>query len=405
MKTGNRAIGQSGRRDGALMPLLALTLVIAASGCGGDGGSHVAPATVSHAVPESDISTITLTEQAETRLGIKVAKLERRAVAATRTVGGEIVIPPGHAVLVTAPVAGLVITPATAAALTAGSRVEMNQPLVELLPLPPDRDIARAREDFSVAEARYAEARMEAERVQKLFADRLVSAREHERVQANFRAAEATLQHARTQLEALTRGVSSATPSVDALVIRSPVNGIVRSLRVAPRQTVAAGTALFELEQLDVLWVRVPVYVGDVSQLETTREVTIGTLGSQGFTQHARPVRAPPTANPSAASADIFYEMMGSARVRPGERVNVTIPLRRGAAEQLVIPWSAILHDAQGGAWIYERIRPHVYARRRVDLSHVQGDLAVLARGPAPGIDVVIEGAAELFGTEFGAGH
>ena len=63
------------------------------------------------------------------------------------------------------------------------------------------------------------------------------------------------------------------------------------------------------------------------------------------------------------------------------------------------------MHDAQGGTWVYEQTKPHTYVRRRVDLSRVQGDLAILARGPAPGTVVVIEGAAELFGTEFGAGH
>jgi RND family efflux transporter MFP subunit len=356
-------------------------------------------------VPESDITTVTLTEQAETRLGIKVAPLEKRTLDAVRTIGGEVVIPPGRSLVVTAPVAGLVLTPAQASMVLAGASVEQNQPLLELVPLPPDRDIARAREDLSVAEARHAEARLEAERVQKLFADRLVSTREYERVQANFRAAEATLQNARAQFEALTQGTVTSSNTVATLTIRSPVSGVVRAMQVAPRQTVAAGAPLFELDQLDRLWVRVPVYVGDVNQLATGRAVTVATLGGQGVTRRAQPVRAPPSANPSAASADIFYQLIGTANLRPGERVNVMIPLRSGASEQLVVPWSAILHDAQGGAWVYEQIRPQVYARRRVDLSHVQGDLAVLARGPVPGTVVVIEGAAELFGTEFGAGH
>jgi len=38
-----------------------------------------------------------------------------------------------------------------------------------------------------------------------------------------------------------------------------------------------------------------------------------------------------------------------------------------------------------------------------VELKHVVESLAVLARGPAPGTKVVAAGAAELFGTEFGA--
>ena len=54
---------------------------------------------------------------------------------------------------------------------------------------------------------------------------------------------------------------------------------------------------------------------------------------------------------------------------------------------------------------MYENPSAHVYVRRRVEVSHVIGDLAVLARGPAEGTVVVVIGAAELFGAEFGVAH
>jgi hypothetical protein len=53
---------------------------------------------------------------------------------------------------------------------------------------------------------------------------------------------------------------------------------------------------------------------------------------------------------------------------------------------------------------LYVRTAPTVFSRVRIELSHVVGGLAVLRRGPAAGTDVVSSGAAELFGTEFGAG-
>jgi multidrug efflux pump subunit AcrA (membrane-fusion protein) len=184
------------------------------------------------------------------------------------------------------------------------------------------------------------------------------------------------------------------------------VAGVIRSVYVAPAQSVAAGALLFEIAQLDRMWVRVPVYVGEIGELASDRPVAVALLGNQLSTLRARPVQAPPSANAAAASADLFYELTSTtAGLRPGERVSVAVPLRSGTSEQLVVPWSAILHDAQGGTWVYEQIKPLVYTRRRVDLSHVQGENAILARGPAPGTLIVVEGAVELFGTEFGAGH
>jgi membrane fusion protein, heavy metal efflux system len=70
--------------------------------------------------------------------------------------------------------------------------------------------------------------------------------------------------------------------------------------------------------------------------------------------------------------------------------------------ESLVVPRAALLYDYQGGTWVYERKAPLTYARRRVRLDHLRGNLAVLLEGPKPGAEVVTLGAAELFGTEFG---
>jgi membrane fusion protein, heavy metal efflux system len=76
----------------------------------------------------------------------------------------------------------------------------------------------------------------------------------------------------------------------------------------------------------------------------------------------------------------------------------------RASEESLVVPWSAVTHDINGGAWVYENVAPQQYARRRVEVRRVVGSLAVLARGPAVGAKVVTAGVAELFGAEFGTG-
>jgi hypothetical protein len=63
-----------------------------------------------------------------------------------------------------------------------------------------------------------------------------------------------------------------------------------------------------------------------------------------------------------------------------------------------------LLHDAYGGTWVYVVRAPRIYARQRVVVTDVTGNLAVLSQGPATGARVVTDGAAELYGVEFGAG-
>ena len=91
------------------------------------------------------------------------------------------------------------------------------------------------------------------------------------------------------------------------------------------------------------------------------------------------------------------------SRFRPGERVSVDIPIV-GESESLVVPRAAVLLDIHGTAWVYVKSGEQQYQRARAAVRYTTPDLAVLSTGPDVGTEVVVDGAAELFGTEFGAG-
>jgi hypothetical protein len=74
----------------------------------------------------------------------------------------------------------------------------------------------------------------------------------------------------------------------------------------------------------------------------------------------------------------------------------------QGASDQRVVPWSAVMHDINGGTWVYENTAEHTYVRRRVQVRYVVDEMAVMEGGPATGAKIVTAGAVELFGTEFG---
>jgi hypothetical protein len=91
-----------------IVALLALAAAIAACGQKPSGGTEKpAPAAkVQNQKPESDLTTITLSPEAEAHLALQTAEVGRTAVSETRTVGGEAVIVPGRAAVISAPVAG-----------------------------------------------------------------------------------------------------------------------------------------------------------------------------------------------------------------------------------------------------------------------------------------------------------
>lgn len=378
------------------MPRLLFVAVCMAGllGCGRQPHGSTPPATppakVQNPVKEADLTTVTLTPEAEARLAIRTAPVEDKQIEGTRSVGGEVVAPSGRALTVTAPVAGTLLPPSDGAPLAAGASVAKGQTVFRLRPLAPSSDIAGAQ------------ARLEAVRARALRAQQLLevgagSARAVEEARAELAASESNWQSLRPAAD---------TGAGDAVVVSSPENGVIRDVKVAAGQSVSASAPLFEIAARDPLWVRVPVYVGDMPSIDAARGARVHEMsdrpGAEG--RHARLVSGPPSADPGSATADLYFEI-GNAdgALRPGQRVGVTLVLREQERGR-VVPWAAVLYDIHGGTWVYENTAPHVFVRRRVDVRRVAGDLAVLAHGPAAGAKIVTTGAAELFGTELGIG-
>jgi hypothetical protein len=98
-----------------------------------------------------------------------------------------------------------------------------------------------------------------------------------------------------------------------------------------------------------------------------------------------------------------------SLTAKAAERLGLqTKPVLAGkvdGATRLVVPYSAVLYDAKGGTWVYANPAPLAFVRERVTVDFIQADQAVLTAGPPKGTRVVTVGAAELYGTETGAGH
>jgi hypothetical protein len=67
-----------------------------------------------------------------------------------------------------------------------------------------------------------------------------------------------------------------------------------------------------------------------------------------------------------------------------------------------VIPYSAVIYDTSGRAWTYTVSGPFVYFRQRISIDFSEGDTTVLLEGPPAGTQVVVTGAAELYGAETG---
>jgi membrane fusion protein, heavy metal efflux system len=396
-----------------------LTVAFLTFGCSKSRGADqkpTPPAKIERPAKEIDIGTITLTAEAERRLAVKTAPIQRRKVARARTVGGQSVVPPGASAIVSAPLSGA-LQPAGGVLPHPGSKVTRGQVLFVLSLTAGDRlrfaeskaSLASARVDAEGAVARanleIAATQIALERAEKLALDQVGSAQRVDDARAQKSLAQAQLVVAVARRKVVT-GSAGEAGAAASIPIESPIDGLLLRVNVLPGQVVPAGAPLFEVIRPDPMWIQVPVYAGDLGSFDITADALIaGLTGSKSEgARPAKPVPAPPSANSNAATVDLFYELANpTGDLRPGQSVNVTLPLQ-GEEESLVVPWAAVVHDIYGGTWVYELTGPLVYVRRRVQVRHVVSGFGVLADGPKVGMQVVTDGAAELFGAEFGTG-
>lgn len=76
-----------------------------------------------------------------------------------------------------------------------------------------------------------------------------------------------------------------------------------------------------------------------------------------------------------------------------------------GIRGRILVPYASILYEPDGSSWVYVEQEPLHFVRHPVTIEIIEGDLATLTDGPAPGTVVVRTGVAELYGTEFEVGH
>ncbi len=422
----------------SLKPLLCLTpfllpIVLGCTKTTHQGyASHDKPAKVERLPVETELARVTLTEDAARRLGIQTAAVAKRSVTPRRTLGGDAIVPTGNTIIVSAPVSGAVARPGTRPIPTPGQRVDRGDAVVTLVPLlSPERDVPTPAEQVQLVGARAnlvaaqtvatgdvdrSRAEVEAakialDRAQKLFADRAGARRAVDDAEAQLNIAtsvfEAAVERER-QLAGLLEKleVLNRTGEAIALPMSTPINGILSRLSISEGQTVASGAVLFEVINLDTIWIRVPVFVDLLSKIAPDQPARLVSLsgGAYDTSISAKPIAAPPTADPMSSSADLYYEVDNrKLGLRPGQRIGVELAMI-GAGESLTVPAASILYDVNGGTWVYVVAGERQYQRQRVAIRWIEADTAILASGPDVGMQVVVEGAAELFGTEFGTG-
>lgn len=68
------------------------------------------------------------------------------------------------------------------------------------------------------------------------------------------------------------------------------------------------------------------------------------------------------------------------------------------------VPYAAVVYDKTGAPWVYTNPEGRTYVRVPVTVDRVEGDAAIVSKGPPAGTSVVTRAAIKLYGVETGVG-
>ena len=83
-------------------------------------------------------------------------------------------------------------------------------------------------------------------------------------------------------------------------------------------------------------------------------------------------------------------------------RVGLQTSTVAARGDRLVVDYAALVYDKSGAPWVFTVPAPLTFRRAAVEVHSIEGDEVLLDRGPAPGTEVVTQGAAEVWGAELG---
>jgi hypothetical protein len=113
---------------------------------------------------------------------------------------------------------------------------------------------------------------------------------------------------------------------------------------------------------------------------------------------------APPIAETQAKIKRLGFGIsLITLPAKAASRLDITTAeIREDQSGRKITPFSSIIYDLDGDAWVYTVPEPLSFVRESVVVALVKGNDVYLEEGPPAGTKVVTVGVPELYGTEVG---
>jgi membrane fusion protein, heavy metal efflux system len=346
-----------------------------------------------------DSNSVTLTAAQIAHGGIAWAVPASSTMSGTLEVPGQLVMNEDHTSRLAAPAQARVL----AVHVSPGDRVGRGDRLVTLQSQDASvaqADVAKAEAEVSSRRAGAAYAKTARDRAERLLSLKAIPRQDYERAIADDELASAALSQAEAELTRARAGAEQLGVNLQtgAMILRSPIGGVVITRDALPGAVVGAGTTLVTVTDPTTLWLTVALpeqLVGAVGVGSSLR-FTAAAFPSDTFTARVQSVSA--SFDPATRSLPVRGIMSNTGgRLRPEMFAKVWVVGGGGARRSaIVVPDSAVQRvdgqnvvfvahpDGKGGAR---------FEKRSVQLGASAGGSSTVTAGLTAGEAIVVRGA------------
>lgn len=239
----------------------------------------------------------------------------------------------------------------------AGQTVKQGEVIAKVKVIPEMSQLNSAESRVRLAHLNFKQSQTDFERAQKLYADKLISTEEFEKVQLSLRQHQEEVANATDALQITREGVSASTSAFSTTLIRSTIDGIILEVPIKVGNTVTMsntfndGTTIATVANMDDL-----IFKGFIDETEVGRlrggmpmKISVGAIPEKEF--KASLTFIAPKANANKFEVKGTLQTASGQTIRAGYSANAEIILEECKAT-LAIPESAVVFEGKN-AFVY----------------------------------------------------
>jgi RND family efflux transporter MFP subunit len=254
---------------------------------------------------------------------------------------------------------------------------------------------------IEAARVRLEQSRREADRARTLHEQQVLSKQEAERAEAQSKTAQADYDAAVQRRKALDEARTFAPlrragdDANEAHVIRAPISGVVTKVNKNLGEQVAAGEAILEITNLDVVWVEAPIFERDLSLVTGNSKASFTTPAWPGQEFRGALLNIGEVIDEQKRTAHVIFSVPNAGRaLRVGMQADVRIEAGQSVTA-MMIPREAVVED-EGKKIVYVLLSGEEFQRREVKLGNEYNEKVAVLEGLKAGERVVTQGAFQL---------